>query len=64
MIGKFVRELREEQGLSINQLAKLSGVQPSVLYYIENENRDPRLSTLCKLANALGVSISYFEKHI
>jgi len=62
MIGKIVKELREKQGIGLNQLAKLAGIPPSVLHYIEVEDRDPRFSTVCKLAKALGVGVEYFEK--
>lgn len=64
MIGKAIKELREQQGMGLNQLAKQAGIAPSALSYIENENRDPRFSTVCKIAKALGVSMSYFEKYI
>lgn len=64
LIGTAIKELRERQGIGLNQLAKQAGIAPSVLSYIENENRDPRFSTLCKLAKALRVSVSYFEKHV
>lgn len=56
MITFFIRKIREEKGLSQEQLAKLSGVSASHIGYIENAEREPTVSILCKLAKALNVS--------
>ncbi|KNF09846.1 putative transcriptional regulator [Gottschalkia purinilytica] len=60
MLGDKITQLRLERNLSMNMLAKKSGVSVSVLFYIESKNRDPRFSTICKLAKALKVSIDEF----
>jgi transcriptional regulator with XRE-family HTH domain len=53
-----LREWREERGLSLRQLAKLSGVHYVSLAKIEARLIDPRLSTLLKLCKALDIGIA------
>lgn len=57
MITFFIREIRERKGLSQEQLSRLSGVSASHIGYIENGEREPTVSVLCRLAKALNVSI-------
>lgn len=57
MITFFIRKIREEKGLSQEQLARISGVSASHIGYIENGEREPTISILCKLAKALNVSL-------
>lgn len=54
-LGNRITELREKKGLSISQLAKLSGISKSTLWEIENNKITPTISTLWSIANALGV---------
>jgi len=58
LVGKRITELREKKGLSISQLAKLSGISKSTLWEIENNKISPTISTLWSIANALGVPFS------
>jgi transcriptional regulator with XRE-family HTH domain len=51
-----LRELREEHGLSIRGLAKKARISPGHLHQIETEQVSPSLTTLDKLAKALGVA--------
>ena len=51
-----LRELREEHALSIRALAKKAHISPGHLYQIETEQVSPSLTTLDKLAKALGVA--------
>ena len=55
-VGRRVAELRERKGLSISELAKLSGISKSTLWEIENDKISPTVSTLWSIANALGVT--------
>ncbi len=50
-----IRRIREEMGVSLTELAKRSNVSKSTLSYIELEETDPKLGTLCKVAKALDV---------
>lgn len=53
-----LKEVRENRGLSRYQLAKLSGVNDSTLQMIENnENPNPTFKIMCKIADALEVSL-------
>ena len=53
-----VREIRQSKGLSIRQLAELSGVSKTNISAIENNQIMPTVYTLCCLAIALGVDPS------
>jgi transcriptional regulator with XRE-family HTH domain len=48
-------EAREKKKINMNQLSKLSGVAYSHIWLIENENRIPSITVLCKLAVALEI---------
>jgi transcriptional regulator with XRE-family HTH domain len=52
-----LRRLREERGLTWYRLAKLSGITKEGLAKLEQPGSDPKLSTLRKLAAALGVTV-------
>ncbi len=51
--GKYLKQLREEAGISQTELAKLVGVSQAHIAKIENEKVDPRLSTVNKILLAL-----------
>lgn len=59
-VGRRLRELRSERGLSIRGLAKLSGLNVNTLSLIENNKSSPSVSTLQQLAQALNVAIGAF----
>ena len=44
--GHRIRETRAAQGLSLEQLARLTGISGPALSLIETGKRDPRLTTL------------------
>ncbi len=56
-MGLRLRKLREKAGLSLRQLANLSGVEFSTVHRIEQGSVSPRLATLTKLAKALKVNV-------
>ena len=53
--GEWVRRKREEAGLSMNQLAKRSGLSEKYIRLLERGERRPKVETLKKLALGLGV---------
>jgi transcriptional regulator with XRE-family HTH domain len=57
-IGVTLRKLREERGLSIRALARESGISANALSMIERGRSSPSVSTLYKVAGALGVPIT------
>lgn len=56
-VGKAIRELRKEKGLSQEELAAASGITQAALSQIENGKR-PGSGTLNKLSKALQVPVS------
>ncbi len=63
MLKIYIREIREKQDLSQEKLSKLSGVSASHIGYIENGEREPTISVLCKIARALKVDIKDLFKY-
>jgi len=61
MVGKMVatlKRLRRRRGLTQQALAVKAGVSLGYLSRLEVGMHDPRLSTLRKLAKALGVKVA------
>ena len=59
-VGRSLRKLRDEQGITIRGLAAKSGLAVNTLSLIENGKTSPSVSTLQQLAVALGVPITAF----
>jgi transcriptional regulator with XRE-family HTH domain len=59
-VGERLRELREARNISMRALATRSGLSANALSMIERGRASPSVSTLYKLADALGVSITSF----
>lgn len=55
IISYRIKEIREEQGMTIRELERQSGVSRSQISDIENHNKDATVTTLCMIAIALGV---------
>lgn len=56
-LGEEVRRLRIQRGLSQQELAEHMGVSQSVVARLEAGGVEPRLSTLDRVAQALGVEL-------
>ncbi len=57
-IGKNIKKYREKIGISQDKLSKLAGVTFHTITKIESgATSDPRIETVKKIANALGVGI-------
>jgi transcriptional regulator with XRE-family HTH domain len=63
-LGERIRQLREQRGWSQEGFAHEGGLGRSFAGAIERGEKDVRLSTLTKLAKALGVSLSQLLKGI
>ncbi|MDX1520620.1 MAG: helix-turn-helix domain-containing protein [Anaerolineae bacterium] len=70
-IGKKLRTIRQQQGLSLRELAARADVSPSLLSKIENEKANPSVGSLHSIADALSLPITHFfpeeesvEQHI
>ncbi|MCL4833001.1 MAG: helix-turn-helix domain-containing protein [Caldilineaceae bacterium] len=59
-LGTNIRTLREEKGLSQEQLALASGLDRTYLGGVERGERNIATINLCKIAFSLGVSPSIF----
>jgi transcriptional regulator with XRE-family HTH domain len=53
--GENLREARRAAGLSQEELAKRAGIDRPTISGYEHGKREPNMSTLVKLARALGV---------
>lgn len=58
ILANNVRLLRTKKRFSQEAVAELSNIGQNQISGIENENANPKLDTLIKLANALNVKIS------
>ena len=56
-VHRRLREKREEQGLTQDQLAEAAGIKRVTVNRIENGNQVAKLETLEKLAIALGIDV-------
>jgi len=59
-IGKNLRRLRKDRGLSLDKVAEITGVSKAMLGQIERGESNPTVSTLWKIANGLHVSFTSF----
>lgn len=51
----YVEKMRLEKKMSLSELSRRSGVAVSHLHNIENGNKIPTITVLCKIANALEI---------
>jgi transcriptional regulator with XRE-family HTH domain len=59
-LGKRLKKIREERGLTLRELGKLSHVSHSFIADIEADRSNPSINTLASLAETLGVDSNYF----
>jgi len=59
-VGGQLRQLRQSIGVSMRELARMSGLSANALSMIERGKTSPSVSTLYKLASAIGVPITAF----
>ncbi len=57
-IGSRVRELRNSRELTLQNLADMTGLSPSLLSLVERGKTSPSIGTLVSVAHALGVHMS------
>lgn len=58
MIGQRLKTIREEKGLSLDDLSNMTGFDVDVLAGIENKAVQPQLGTIIKLSKALDSAFS------
>ena len=59
VFGKRLRELRKENGYTIEQFADMVGISKSTLGYYENDKRMPDIEILARIADTLNVNADY-----
>lgn len=60
LIPKRLREIRLDRRLTLERLAKQTGLTKGYLSRIENSTQPPPIYTLSRISNALGIDISEF----
>jgi transcriptional regulator with XRE-family HTH domain len=60
VVGEHVRRLRTKAGLSLRALAGDTGFSPSFISQLENGQVSPSISSMEKIAEALGVTLGEF----
>ena len=53
----LLKELRQEKGISLQELANITGISKSHLNYIEKNQKEPSLLMAVRIAQALDVEI-------
>lgn len=56
--GKRVREIRKGQAMTMEQLAEKTGLSYRQVSRVELGEVNPKLSTICALAEGLGVEVA------
>lgn len=59
-IGAKIRSLRHRLGLTLDQVAGAAGISKPFLSQVERARATPSVSSLTRIANALGATMSYF----
>ncbi|MBV1757774.1 MAG: XRE family transcriptional regulator [Dethiosulfatibacter sp.] len=60
MLGTKIREIRKNNGMTLNELAEETKFTASYLSQVERELIEPSLSALRKISNVFGVAVYYF----
>lgn len=55
-VGSRIRKARVDRGLNLHELARLSGISAPALSLIETGKRDLRVTSLCRIADALRIA--------
>jgi transcriptional regulator with XRE-family HTH domain len=61
-LGRAVRAIRDERGLSQVQVAEATGFIQAWISHVERGRRNPSWSNVVRLATGLGVSVSELAK--
>lgn len=59
-VGRRLKKLRGELGLSLRQLSQKATVSPSTIQKIENNQISPTLGTILRIAEGLGKDLQFF----
>ena len=59
-VGEYVRRLRTGRSLSVRELAAQTGFSPSFISQVENGQASPSISSMERIAHALGITLGDF----
>ncbi len=59
-LGEKIKTLRTEKGLSLKNLSNKSGISAAAIHKIESNGIIPTITTMMKIADAIGKKVSYF----
>jgi transcriptional regulator with XRE-family HTH domain len=59
-VSQNLKMFRKQNGLTLDELSRKSGVSKGMLVEIEKGSANPSIATLCRAATALGVSVADF----
>lgn len=57
-LGKTIRRLRADAGITQRELALMTGMSQTYVWMIEDGSANATISLLCRVADALGVSVA------
>lgn len=63
LLGHAIRQVRQDQNLTQEQLGELVGVQKAQISKIENSVKNARFETILKVFSALGVKVNFRIEH-
>lgn len=63
-VGKALRKLRKQRGISRRVASELSGIGEQTIMYNETKSDDMKLTTLLKYCNLFGITLVEMVKHI
>lgn len=61
MLWVKIEKRIKEQGISIYKLSKITGI-PNPTFYNYRNGSEPSFKNMCKIADALDVSLDYFRE--
>lgn len=59
-VSRTLKQARKQQGITLDELSRRSGVSKGMVVEIEKGSANPSIATLCKIAAALGLSVADF----
>lgn len=59
-IGSKIKKLRQQQGMSLNQIAERAGVSVTTIHKLERSEMTPTITVLMKVADAFGEKVGFF----
>lgn len=57
-----LKQLREAAPMTVGELAEAAGLDRTYVWYLERGSKRPSWETVCRLADALGVSTEVFRE--